>query len=92
MAPARYVLRYRGPGPTPTADVARVAELPATVVVEATAKMLLVESDPEAIQQLVDALPDWVMAPEQRFPQPDTGKRAVRPPLPSDPRARRPPG
>lgn len=84
MAPARFVLRYRGPGATPDADVARVAGLPSAVVVDATPKMLLVESDPDALQDLVDSLPDWVMAPEQSFPLPDTRKRAVRPPPPPD--------
>lgn len=81
---SRFVLRYRGPGATPDADVARFAEHPAAVVVEASPRMLLVESDPDALQELVDSLPDWVMAPEQGFPLPDTGKRAVRPP-PSGP-------
>lgn len=82
MVAARFVLRYRGSGAPPDADVARVAELPSAVVVDATPKMLLVESDPDALRELVDSLPDWVMAPEQGFPLPDTRKRAVRPPDP----------
>jgi hypothetical protein len=49
-------------------------------VVDATPRMLLVEAEPDALQALVDELPDWVMAPEQGFPIPDTRKRAVRPP------------
>ena len=82
MAGSRFVLRYRGEGAVPDADVARVTELPEAVVVDASPKMLLVESDPDALQALVDSLPDWVMAPEQGFPIPDTRKRAVRPPEP----------
>jgi len=82
MARSRFVLRYRGEGASPEADVARVAELPDAVVVDATPRMLLVEADtePEELRALVDTLPDWVMAPEQGFPIPDTRKRALRPP------------
>ena len=80
MVRSRFVLRYRGEGASPESDVARVTELPEAVVVDATPRMLLVESEPEALQALVDELPDWVMAPEQAFPVPDTRKRALRPP------------
>ena len=76
----RFVLRYRGKGAPPDGDVARVAELPDAVVVDATPRMLLVESDPEALEALVGSLADWVMAPEQGFPLPDVRKRAERPP------------
>lgn len=76
----RFVLRYRGPGPPPEADVARVAELPSAVVVDATARMLLVESDGDELRGLVDSLPDWVMAPDRSYEIPDTRKRAQRPP------------
>ena len=79
---SRFVLRYRGEGASPRSDVDRVAELPVAVVVDASPRMLLVESDEEALRQVVDSLPDWVMAPEQGFPLPDTRKRAVRPPEP----------
>jgi hypothetical protein len=80
----RFVLRYRGQGALPDADVARVAGLPATVL-DTSPRMLLVEADPEALRALVDSLPDWVMAPEQGFPLPDTRKRALRPPEPDSP-------
>ena len=82
MALARFVLRYRGQGAPPEADVARVAGLESAVVIDASPRMLVVDSEPEALQGLVDALPDWVMAPERRFPLPDTRKRAERPPQP----------
>ena len=82
MARSRFVLRYRGQGAAPDADVAKVAELPSAAVVDASPRMLLVESDPDALQELVDALPGWVMAPEQHFPIPDTRKKVVRPPRP----------
>lgn len=79
MPGPRFVLRYRGEGGPPDADVARVAALPDAVVVNASPRMLLVESDPEALETLVASLPGWVMAPEQGFPLPDTRKRAERP-------------
>ncbi len=82
MAGPRFVLRYRGQGAVPDADVARVAELPEAVVVDASPRMLLVESDPDALRALVDSLPGWDMAPERGFPLPDTRKRAGHPPEP----------
>lgn len=84
MAKARFVLRYRGEGAGPAADVARVAGLPSAAVVDSSPKMLLVESDPDELEALVDALPDWVMAPEQHLSIPDTRKRVVRPPETDD--------
>ena len=82
MARSRFVLRYRGQGSSPEADVARVAELPDAVVGDASPRMLLVGSGAgaQALQALVGALPDWVMAPGEGFPLPDTRKRALRPP------------
>ncbi len=85
MERTRFVLRYRGPGSTPDADVAQVSGLAEAVVVESTAKMLLVESDPAPLQALVDSLDDWVMAPEQAYLLPDVRRRAERPPDPIDP-------
>lgn len=79
MAKERFVLRYRGEGAKPAADVARVQEL-ADNVVDSTARMLLVESDDEPLRALVDSLPDWVMAPEQTFTVPDTRKSVERSP------------
>lgn len=80
MARARYVLRYRGDGPKPAADVARVRELAGVDVVDASPRMLVVESEPTALGALVDDLPDWVMAPEQAYEVPDTRKQVERPP------------
>lgn len=80
----RFLLRYKGPGAAPDADVARVAALPSAVVLDVTARMLLVESDPAPLQGLIDSLADWVMAPEQAFPLPDTRRGAERPPEPGN--------
>ena len=85
MSRPRFVLRYRGSGPKPEADVARVSGLPDAVVVDASPRMLLVESEAEPLQALIDSLRDWVMAPEQEFALPDTRKKPVRPPSPPRP-------
>ena len=80
MAKARFILRYRGDGPKPAGDVDRVRELPGAAVVDASSRMLLVESDPEALRRLVETLPDWVMAADQAYAVPDTRKKVEHPP------------
>ena len=79
VAKARYVLRYQGEGAKPDADVARVQEL-ADVVDSSSPRMLLVESDHEALRDLVDSLPDWVMGADRAYEVPDTRKKPLRPP------------
>ncbi len=80
MARARFVLRYRGEGATPDADVARVQDLHDATVVDASSRMLVVESHPEPLRRLVDTLPDWVMGAEQTYAVPDTRQTIERPP------------
>lgn len=77
MERRRYVLRYRGAGAKPAADVETTRRLAGvTVVDESAPKMLLVECDEGMAAGLADTLPDWVVAPEQTFDVPDTRKRA----------------
>jgi hypothetical protein len=80
VAKPRFVLRYRGEGDTPEADVARVRQLTDAVVVDSSSRMLLVESDAEPLGALVDDLPDWVMSPDRSYEVPDTRKKIERPP------------
>ena len=80
MAKARFVLRYRGEGPKPDDDVAKVRELAGTVVVDSSSRMLLVESEPEPLRHLVDGLPDWVLDVERTYEVPDTRKKVAGPP------------
>jgi len=78
---ARFVLRYRGEGGKPEADVERVRALADTVIVDdSSSRMLLVESHDGPLRDLVDSLPDWVMAPEQTYAVPDTQKKVKGPP------------
>jgi hypothetical protein len=80
MAKERFILRYRGPGAGPDDVIARVEELQDATVVDSSPRMLLVESEPEPLRELVDALPDWVMGVEQRYAVPDTRKKVERAP------------
>ena len=80
MAHNRFVLRYRGEGPKPDEDVARVNELTDAVVVDSTSRMLVVEGEPEPLRHLVDGLRDWVMGPDTGYEVPDTRKKVLRPP------------
>ena len=80
MARSRFVLRYLGEGPKPDADVARVHELTDAVVVDDSPRMLLVESEPQPLHELMDGLPDWVMGPDMGYEVPDTRKKVLRPP------------
>ena len=74
------MLRYSGEGSKPDADVARVHELSDAVVLEESSRMLLVESEPEPLHDLVDALPGWVMGPDMSYEVPETRKKILRPP------------
>jgi len=76
VAKRTFVLRYRGDGPKPAADVERIRTLPeATVLDESSARMVRVESDERPLREMVESLDGWVLAPEQVVPVPDTRKR-----------------
>jgi len=81
VAKARFVLRYRGEGAKPEADVRRVRALADTVVVDdSSPRMLLVEAHDGPLRDLLGSLPDWLMAPEQTYAVPDTRKKVERTP------------
>lgn len=80
MTRDRFVLRYRGDGPKPDEDVARLHELSNAVVLHSTSRMIVVEAEPETLRDVVDALPDWVMGPDISYEVPDTRKKVLRPP------------
>lgn len=76
----RHILRYKGPGPKPDADVERIRALPDTIVLDDSSRMLLVESPEAKLRALIDSMPDWVMSPEQTFKLPDPHPKILRPP------------
>ncbi|MDQ3645275.1 MAG: hypothetical protein M3356_07210 [Actinomycetota bacterium] len=81
MAKCTFVLRYRGEGPKPAADVERIRGLPeATVLDESSTRMMLVESDEQPLREVVASLHEWVVAPEQAVPLPETRERIKRSP------------
>ena len=81
MAKERFVLRYRGHGTKPDGDVARVRDLAGAVVVDASSpRMVLVESEPGPLRELVKGLDDWIMGADQVYAVPDTRKKVERAP------------
>lgn len=78
MGGRRYVLRYRGAGSKPPADVERARHLLGVRVLdESSAKMVLVECDDESASDLTATLPDWVVAPERTFDLPDDTRKRL---------------
>jgi hypothetical protein len=71
----RFVLRYRGSGARPAADVDRLAALPEVELVDETPRMLLVAGPEETLRDAVAAMPGWVMAPDAAVPLPDVRRR-----------------
>ena len=75
---SRFILRYRGTGAKPAADVERIQALANMTILDASsARMLLVEAPQAELQALVDSMPAWVMAPEQMIPLPDPRPKLV---------------
>lgn len=76
MPTGRYILRYRGDGPTPSDDVARIQALPGIRVLDdSSPRMMLVEGSSTEFEALVKDLPDWILVPEQTVKLPDPRPR-----------------
>jgi hypothetical protein len=67
----RYILRFRGAGAKPAADVERVRALPHATVLDDTRRMLLVEAPAEELEGVLKDLPDWSVSEEQVVTLPD---------------------
>ena len=63
--PRHYVFRYRGRGPAPAEDVARIVS--AVHVLDQVARMLLVEGSPSQMAGLAAELPCWLVREEHAF-------------------------
>jgi hypothetical protein len=75
----RFVLRYTGEAEMPDDDVRRIGLLTGHRIIDKSPRMLLVDVDEGPLRELVESMPDWVLAPEQGYSVPDTRKR-IRPP------------
>jgi len=70
----RWVLRRTGGGDTSAPDAlhAHLQTLAGVQVLDASARMMLVDAPQEVLQQAVGAHQGWEMAPETITPLPDT--------------------
>jgi hypothetical protein len=64
---SRYVLRYRGSGPAPPADLDRVRSDPRLRVVDEAPRMLLVETSDADAKSLRSELEGWLVSEEQIY-------------------------
>jgi hypothetical protein len=71
----RWILRYRGSGPRPDVDAARIAALPGAEIVDDSSRMLLVDGPEDALRAAVASMPDWTLAEEREVPLPDVRRR-----------------
>jgi hypothetical protein len=68
----RFILRYRGTGAKPAADVDRIRALPnITVIDDSSSRMLLVEAPEADVHSALENMPGWVMGKEQTIRLPD---------------------
>jgi len=75
----RLILRYRGSGPAPPDDVATIAAVPGTTVVDrASPRLLLVDGPLAELEALVAGMADWVAARERDVPLEDPRPRPRR--------------
>ena len=69
----RYILRFKGQGAMPEADLTRIRSASdVTVLDHASSRMLLVEASAQAVGRLAESLTDWTHSPERTIPLPDT--------------------
>lgn len=81
MQVGRFIARYRGEGEAPASDLARIRSVPgASVLDQASPRMLLLEGPEESLRAAVGALPGWVLTPEQVYSLPDPRLKPVRSP------------
>jgi hypothetical protein len=74
----RFILRYKGSGPKPDEDVARISSLPNTTVLDDSPRMLLVGAPEPELRELIGSMPDWVMSPEQTIKIPEPRPKILR--------------
>ena len=68
---SRYVLRYRGSGPAPAAEIDRVRSDPRIKIVDESPRMFLVEASEADAESLRSELGGWLVGEEQFYAQVD---------------------
>jgi hypothetical protein len=68
---SRYVLRYRGNGPAPGAELDRVRSDSRLHIVDETPRMFLVEASEDAAESLRSELGGWLISDEQFYAHAD---------------------
>ena len=71
-------MRYKGSGPKPDEDVARISSLPDATVIEDSPRMLLVGAPEPELRALIGSMQDWVMSPEQTIKIPEPRPKILR--------------
>jgi hypothetical protein len=73
----RFILRYRGPGSAPEADVLRIRTSPLQIIDESP-RMVLVEGEGLALSKLLSQLDRWVSSVDHDVALPDPRLRPSR--------------
>lgn len=69
----RYVLRFRGEGAKPSADMDLLRSCDGLKLIdESSRRMVLVESLPEQVESLREKMSNWLIVEETFTPPPDT--------------------
>lgn len=72
---SRYILRFRGQGGKPDADVNLIKSMQHLTILDDSARMLLVEASEGTVRNIMQSLTNWVLAEEQIIPAPDSRPR-----------------
>jgi hypothetical protein len=69
---AKFIVRYVGEGPRPSADAERIRTAPGVKVLDDSSRMMLVEASEAGLRQVVGSMPGWTWSPERsiRLPNP----------------------
>lgn len=79
MTRERFILRFRGPGPTPAGDVNAFASLAEVVLLEDPgARELLVEAPEDVLRRAVESLAGWDVVRERGARAGESRRRAGR--------------
>jgi hypothetical protein len=87
MTKSKYILRYTGKGPIPADDLERIRSLDALEVIDATSRMLLVESTESALKSLEASMPEWVVSRQRSISLPDPRPKVIAEPPVAKPEA-----